>query len=427
MNIKSRLSSAVTGIAGITGIVGGTGAAAVQAGAAAQAEKAAPSRVADPADGARPSSSGTEKKASPVLLEINEVSKHYGSFRALDGISFDMKEGEIISVLGPSGCGKSTLLQLVAGLSKPDGGTIKLGGSVIASPNVMLPPEKRGINMVFQDYALWPHMNVGDNIAYGLHRMSRQEKKERVGELLKLMRLDGLETRLPPQLSGGQQQRVAIARALATRPKLILLDEPLSNLDMRLRIEMRTEMAYLFRRLGTSVFHVTHDPEEAFSMADRLLIMRKGNIDQIGTPQECFNRPASRHAASLLGAINRLRGTKEQSASGTAIRLASEGAICGISGTDAAQAPNGSPMELLFRPEDLIVTTEESSEAAAGSNRFRLRIRYCTFEGKRWRSAAETADGQSLYLLTDYPLEAEQHIMAALPASKSFIYREDNE
>ncbi|WP_261800321.1 ABC transporter ATP-binding protein [Paenibacillus sp. PAMC21692] len=411
MNIKSRLSAVFTGVAALR-----TGAVSIPAASLAPVSAKDAARV----------SAGKEKDQASVLLDMQDVSKQYGAFRALDGISFQMKEGEIISVLGPSGCGKSTLLQLVAGLAKPDGGAIRLGGKVIASPQTMMPPEKRGINMVFQDYALWPHMNVEDNIAYGLHRLSKEEKRERVSELLKLMRLEGLAHRLPPQLSGGQQQRVAIARALATRPKLILLDEPLSNLDMRLRIEMRAEMAYLFRRLGTSVFHVTHDPEEAFSMADRLLIMRKGNIDQIGTPQECFSRPASRHAASLLGAINRLQGTKEGTSGGTAIRLPSDGAIYGISGAEAADAQVGSAMELLFRPEDLVLTEEESFEAE-GNNKLRLRIRYCTFEGNRWRSAADTTDGQPLYLLTDFPLDADQQVVAALPASKSFLYAKNDD
>lgn len=375
------------------------------------------------------------KPSAQPLLEIRDIAKHYGSFQALSGLSFDMLEGEIISVLGPSGCGKSTLLQLVAGLARPDEGEIRMNGQTIASRKAIVPPEKRGVNMVFQDYALWPHMNVFDNIAYGLHRLNRQEQQKRVTELLGLMQLNGLEKRLPPQLSGGQQQRVAIARALATRPKLMLLDEPLSNLDMRLRIEMRTEMAYLFRKLGMSVFHVTHDPEEAFAMADRLLILRNGAIDQIGTPQQCFTKPASRWAASLLGAINRLSGRIARTKHGIALQVGDR-LVHGIAGADAADLPNGAQAELLFRPEDWTVigpgqasaaaeTAATSDHAASGvSSALEIRVLHSTFEGNRWRSVVETSSGQQLYLLSGFALEPNARLAVALSAASAFIYAE---
>ncbi|MCH1641658.1 ABC transporter ATP-binding protein [Paenibacillus timonensis] len=370
-----------------------------------------------------------------TLLEIRGLTKQYGSFRALDEVTFEMREGEIISVLGPSGCGKSTLLQLVAGLISPDSGEIRLRGETIASTRTLIPPEKRNVNMVFQDYALWPHMSVFDNVAYGLKNIGRGEKQSRVKELLRLLHLEGLERRLPPQLSGGQQQRVAIARALATRPSLLLLDEPLSNLDMRLRIEMRTEMAYLFRRLGTSVFHVTHDPEEAFSMADRLLILRNGAIDQIGTPEECFTRPASPWVASLLGAINRLPGRLERghNAAATAIRIGGK-RIEGVAGADVAGRADGAPAELLFRPEQLrlaigeavpeaaAVNADEEGGVSGSDNHLRVRILHCTFEGNRWRLMAETDEGHTLYALSPYPLAPNTQHTVFLPPSSAFIY-----
>jgi ABC-type Fe3+/spermidine/putrescine transport system ATPase subunit len=370
---------------------------------------------------------------SKPLLEIRELTKQYGTFQALSGISFDMHEGEIISVLGPSGCGKSTLLQLVAGLAQPDGGEIKLNGETIASQKRMVPPEKRGVNMVFQDYALWPHMNVFDNISYGLkqQRMTRDATLNRVMELVHMLHLDGLEKRLPPQLSGGQQQRVAIARALATRPRLMLLDEPLSNLDMRLRIEMRTEMAYLFRQLGMSVFHVTHDPDEAFAMADRLLILRNGTIDQIGTPQHCFTRPASRWAASLLGAINHVKGEVVRTASGVALRIGSI-VIEGTVGVRDLSLTDGSQAEILFRPEDMIITSQLSAAEAAASedlvqysgvhNELVMKVKYCTFEGKRWRSIVELVDGTSLYLLSEQPIKPHSVLRAILPKEHAYLY-----
>lgn len=367
----------------------------------------------------------TNHSDNPALLEITGLTKSYGSFHALNRVSFEMKEGEIISVLGPSGCGKSTLLQLVAGLTSPDGGEIRLKGETIASVKTMVPPEKRNVNMVFQDYALWPHMNVFDNIAYGLRRMTREQKQTRVTELLKLLHLEGLERRLPPQLSGGQQQRVAIARTLATRPRLLLLDEPLSNLDMRLRIEMRTEMAYLFRQLGMSVFHVTHDPEEAFSMADRLLILRSGAIDQIGTPEECFSRPASPWVASLLGAINRLPGQLERSPDGTAaIRIGTQ-RIEGILGPELADQRDGAAVELLCRPEQLqlvIGDTPAPPPSMSTDNGLAITVLHCTFEGTHWRLLAETDEGRTLYAMSPQPLDTGSRHRIVVPPSAAFIY-----
>ncbi len=375
------------------------------------------------------------------LLEIKDVAKRYESHQALGGVSLDMRKGEIISVLGQSGCGKSTLLQLIAGLALPDGGEILLEGAVISSSRGMQPPEKRGVNMVFQDYALWPHLSVFDNIAYGLknRRMDRADIRKRVGELLEMLQLVGLEKRLPPQLSGGQQQRVAIARALATQPRLLLLDEPLSNLDMRLRIEMRTEMAYLFRHLGTSVFHVTHDPEEAFAMADRLLIMRSGAVDQIGTPADCYALPASRWAASLLGAINRIEGTIVRTARGVGLR---SGSIV-IEGVGAEAVAEGSEAELLFRPDDVvfhgsgeaeITVAAETAAAYEGGRRqgddrttFGLTVRHSTFEGKRWRIVANTDAGQKLYLLVERQLPPGTPITVSLPRSAAYIYDKSQE
>lgn len=404
----------------------------------------APGQALEPFDG------GKLASTAALLLDIRDVKKSYGKFHALKGVSLDLREGEIISVLGPSGCGKSTLLQLVAGLAKPDGGEILLSGQRIASSSGMVPPEKRGVNMVFQDYALWPHMSVFENIAYGLKqkKMDRAAIKAKVEEALDLLRLNGLQDRLPPQLSGGQQQRVAIARAIVTEPRLMLLDEPLSNLDMRLRIEMRTEMAVLFRRLGISVFHVTHDPEEAFAMADRLLIMREGAIDQFASPEECFRRPASREAASLLGAINRLEGIFESAPGGGLALRTDAGLVPGIyCGSGVAPHP-GERGELRFRPEELKTEAElaaslshaaslhpnhleavNASSAAAPlhapvpAGALTFRIVHGTFEGTRWRSLAETQAGDRAYLLHASPVTPGQEVTLTLPAQAALLYR----
>lgn len=365
--------------------------------------------------------------ASP-LLEISNIVKRYGEVKALNGVSLDLKEGEIISVLGPSGCGKSTLLQLVAGLSQPDEGEIRLLGQKIASSAKMVPPEKRGVNMVFQDYALWPHMNVYDNVAYGLKqkRFGTEAIRKKVQEALALLHLEGYEHRLPPQLSGGQQQRVAIARALVTEPRLMLLDEPLSNLDMRLRIEMRSEMAVLFRRLKMSVFHVTHDPEEAFAMADRLLIMRSGAIDQFASPIECYNRPASRQAASLLGAINHLSGEFVAAPQGLALKTPA-GILHGVHCEPGNASREGMAGEVRFRPEALTVHTANESQMANSHDLhnyslLEARVIHCTFEGSNWRSLLECGEGSRLYMLSGEPLQPGNLVSLKLPHEAALLY-----
>ncbi|AIQ57212.1 hypothetical protein PBOR_09915 [Paenibacillus borealis] len=361
------------------------------------------------------------------MLEVRNLLKSYGDYQALSGLSLELQEGEIISVLGPSGCGKSTLLQLVAGLSRPDGGEILLHGQTIATASKMLPPEKRGINMVFQDYALWPHMNVFENVAYGLKekRMPLQQIKDKVAGALALLQLEGFERRLPPQLSGGQQQRVAIARALVTEPRLMLLDEPLSNLDMRLRVEMRTEMSVLFRRLKMSVFHVTHDPEEAFAMADKLLLMRSGAIDQFDTPFACYHKPASRQAASLLGAVNVLQGHFAGTAEEPAIGC-SAGLLSGILCEPGGKLKVDGPAELRFRPEALALLPETADAAVekkgGQTNILEARVIHCTFEGTKWRTLAETSGSERLYLFSEEHLETGGVIRMALPSHAAYLY-----
>jgi len=366
------------------------------------------------------------------ILEANGLRKSFGGHPALRGIEFRIGEGEIISVLGPSGCGKSTLLQLIAGLQQPDEGEIKLRGETVSSASRLIPPEKRRINMVFQDYALWPHMTVYDNIAYGLKRKkaSSADIRAKIESLLGLLHLGGLEDRLPAQLSGGQQQRVAIARALATEPDLLLLDEPLSNLDMKLRIEMRTEMAYLFRKLGTTVFHVTHDPEEAFAMADRLIIMRDGSIDQMDRPQACYRLPATPSAASLLGAGNLLEGEGVSGGERLAVR-AGELALQGVSPDSALK---GVPAIVRFRPESVLWESSdgfregEGGAAEAGpSNRIPARVVHSSFEGNRWRVMAEEGGSAKLTFFHSEPLDAGTAGWLIVPVSETFLYSRPKE
>ena len=244
----------------------------------------------------------TQFAAGEPLLRIEGVAKTFGTFRAVDGVSLDIKAGEFFALLGPSGCGKTTLLRMLAGFEAPDQGRILLGGKDI----VQALPHERPINMMFQNYALFPHLAVRDNIAFGLKRagMARADIATRVAEMVALVKLDGLEKRKPDQLSGGQRQRVALARALARRPQLLLLDEPLAALDKKLRESTQGELMELQRRLGMTFIIVTHDQEEAMTMADRIGVMKSGKLAQVAGPRELYEAPRSRWIAEFVGDIN---------------------------------------------------------------------------------------------------------------------------
>ncbi|CAN5116472.1 ABC transporter ATP-binding protein [soil metagenome] len=242
-------------------------------------------------------------------LGIRNLAKRYGDFYAVRDVSLDIADGEFLVLLGPSGCGKTTTLRMVAGFIEPSAGHVTLGGSDVT----LLPPWKRNAGMVFQSYALFPHMTVAQNIAFGLEmrKVPRADIDKRVEEALALVRLGGYGARLPRQLSGGQQQRVALARALAIRPDVLLLDEPLSNLDAKLRQEVRVEIRELQRKLGLTTVMVTHDQEEALTMADRLVVMNEGSVCQVGSQRDLYERPATRFVAGFVGRSTFLAGTVE--------------------------------------------------------------------------------------------------------------------
>jgi len=239
-----------------------------------------------------------------ALLRLDGLVKSYDRAPVLRGIHLDVQPGEFVTLLGPSGCGKTTTLRIIAGLLAPDSGTVELEGRDITS----LAPEKRDLNTVFQSYALFPHMNVERNIAYGLRArgVKRAEWKASVSEMLKLVQLEGFEKRMPGQLSGGQRQRVAIARAVVLNPKLLLLDEPLGALDLKLRHQMQAELKAVQKRLGIAFVYITHDQEEALNMSDRIAIMNDGQLVQVGTPEDVYERPATRFAADFIGQTNLL-------------------------------------------------------------------------------------------------------------------------
>lgn len=244
------------------------------------------------------------------ILHLEGISKDFGEGPILRHINLDVQPGEFLTLLGPSGCGKTTLLRIIAGLEQPTEGRVWLEGKDVTA----LPPEKRAVNTVFQNYALFPHMNVFQNIAYGLRvqKISKDEQRKRVQAALSLVRLSGYEKRMPSQLSGGQKQRVAIARAVVLQPKILLLDEPLGALDLKLRQEMQKELKQLQQRLGITFIYITHDQEEALNMSSRIVIIRNGKFEQIGTPEEVYEHPATLFAADFIGQSNLLQAEVEK-------------------------------------------------------------------------------------------------------------------
>src|SRR6202171_1708194 len=258
------------------------------------------------ADAASPTRKPQTEAVDIPLLRIDAVVKKFGAFRAVDRLSLDIRAGEFFALLGPSSCGKTTLLRMLAGFETPDEGRILLNGKDIAQ----VLPHQRPVNMMFQNYALFPHLSVRDNIAFGLKRtrMARADIDSRVAEMVALVKLDGLEKRKPDQLSGGQKQRVALARSLARRPQVLLLDEPLAALDKKLRESTQHELMELQRRLGTTFIIVTHDQEEAMTMANRIGVMDAGRLEQVGTPRELYEAPHSRWVAEFVGDVNLFDG-----------------------------------------------------------------------------------------------------------------------
>lgn len=239
---------------------------------------------------------------------MNGVSKQFNGVEAARGVSFQLRKGQLLALLGPSGCGKTTTLRLIAGFEAPDSGELEIGGRLVAGPGLHVPPEKRRVGMVFQEYALFPHLCLGDNVGFGL-RHYVGDRKRRVAEVLELVGLSGLEQRMPHELSGGQQQRVALARALAPEPDLVLLDEPFSNLDAGLRVRVRAEVRSILKHANATAVFVTHDQEEALSLVDQVAVMLDGTVSQVATPRQLYYQPANREVAAFIGASNFLPGS----------------------------------------------------------------------------------------------------------------------
>ena len=335
-------------------------------------------------------------------MKVRGVQKRFGAFTALDNVSLDVAAGELVCLLGPSGCGKTTLLRCIAGLEKQDSGELYLGDRDVSH----LAPQARDYGILFQSYALFPNLTVEANIAYGLAGSGRDEVRRRVGQMLELVGLTGSEKKYPGQLSGGQQQRVALARALAPAPSLLLLDEPMSALDARVREHLCTELRQLQRNLGITTLMVTHNQDEAMLMADRIAVMHNGRVEQYATPQEIYNRPATPFVAEFVGQGNWLPFQRSSASharvGGMDVRLA-DGSVSGASG------------RLFCRPEAISVNPLVHEE-----NLFPAKVREITFLGNRCRMSFELDQLTGHALLAELAPEAmprlgAQQIMVALP------------
>ncbi|MBZ6494373.1 ABC transporter ATP-binding protein [Natrinema longum] len=293
-----------------------------------------------------------------TVLELDGIAKRFGSEDVIGNLSLSVRDGEILTLLGPSGCGKTTTLRLIAGLEKPNAGQVRLQNEPVAGDGRFVPPEERGVGVVFQDFALFPHLTARENVAFGLQDWADADRESRVDDLLELVGLADHGEDYPDELSGGQQQRIALARSLAPEPEMLLLDEPFSNLDVDLRVEMREEVRRIIKETGVTAVSVTHDQEEALSISDRVAVMNDGDIEQIDTPQQVFQQPESRFVAGFLGHASFLSGDVHGDHVDTALGRVLRDDVNGL-----AHHYDGTAVDLLVRPDDVTASPAEGSEA----------------------------------------------------------------
>jgi iron(III) transport system ATP-binding protein len=344
-----------------------------------------------------------------ISIRIEHLTKRFGSVTALHELDLSVSPGELFFLLGPSGCGKTTLLRCLAGFHIPDGGRIFFGDEDVTK----LAPYKRNTGMMFQSYALWPHMTVAENVAFGLEerKLPRPEIRTRVGEALESVHMGGYAERRPNELSGGQQQRVALARALVIRPRCLLLDEPLSNLDARLRLEMRAEIRRVCKEFNLTTVYVTHDQKEALSVSDRMAVLDAGRILQVGTPEEVYRRPGGRFVAEFIGETNFIAGTLESVSGGRARVATAVGDLEGVLGNPGSLPAAGAPVTVSVRPECWTL-----SAGPAPVNSLRGRIGHSVYLGESAQHDFVTS-GPVVKVLEQNPRSAGRAGAAELYAS----------
>lgn len=355
-----------------------------------------------------------------VKITINDAVKKYGDFVAIPDLSLEIQPGEFFTLLGPSGCGKTTLLRMIAGFNSIEGGSFYFGDRLIND----LEPSKRNIGMVFQNYAIFPHLTVRKNVAFGLKnkKLPKDQIKAKTDEFMALMKISEYADRLPEKLSGGQQQRVALARALAIEPEVLLMDEPLSNLDAKLRVEMRTVIKEIQNRLGITTVYVTHDQEEAMAVSDRIAVMNLGVIQQIGTPKTLYQRPANRFVATFIGRTNLMDGTVKADGSEKAIVFSNGYTVKMDNLTDVR---NGQNVIVSVRPEELVIDNNAVGGSLVG------KVLYSTFLGLNTHYVVEFLDGTRAEIIQesqiDDIIENGTEIKMVVNAEKINVFTEDGE
>ncbi len=350
-------------------------------------------------------------------LTIKNLTKRYGDFTAVHNINVDLEKGEMVALLGGSGCGKTTILRMIAGFIQPNEGTVEIEGKVMNK----IPAYKRNVGIFFQNYALFPHMTVFDNVAFSLKlkKMSKEDVKKKVDDILSLVKLVGLGERYPRELSGGQQQRVALARALVMEPNVLLLDEPLSNLDAKLRVEMQVEIKRIQRQLGLTTIIVTHDQEEAVSLADRIIIMNAGHILQTGSPKYVFNHPATPFVADFMGFANFIDGKITKSENGNIALVTSTGVSVSSTDTESHDLNVGEEATFTIRPENINVLQNEQKGCLKG------KVLNVTYKGNITRVDVEGIFDDLIHF-SSYDYEGPsvgEDIYLSMPESKVIIYK----
>jgi iron(III) transport system ATP-binding protein len=359
-----------------------------------------------------------------AVVSLQGLTKKFTDAAAVDGLDLEIGNGEFVSLLGPSGCGKTTTLRLIAGFLQPEAGEIRVDGQTVSSASLLLPPERRNMSMIFQSYAVWPHMTVTQNVAYGLKfkKMSRQEIDAKVTKLLSVVHLAELKDRYSAELSGGQQQRVALARALVVEPQILLMDEPLSNLDANLREEMRFEIRRLHEEFRITTIYVTHDQAEAMATSDRIAVLDRGRLVQVGNPAEIFDRPKTRFVAEFVGKANILAGRLDGKSlvlpNGMRLRLSSEGAL------------SSSTAAICLRPHNVLLITDATTArdlADQGYNLFPGMIRRSIYFGDAVDYTVDLASGAALRVIAppSQRYEPGQPVQAAAHPDHCVLIREE--